>query len=996
MQKRLGGFLILFILLFSSFSLAGSVFEGGVWDDYLTGYSISDWSNWFTGNAVSCTNDLACDEGLLCVKNSCKTFSCSSDRTCISFAGKDTYCNSKNCARKQPFGGSCENAKGCLNGKCASSGSCVDCLQDSECSTLLGSSKKCVQGKCQAPLSAPSAPSTPSRGPLAPGGLAGVKAEFKDLGRSFQVSVSDSVAFQKCLSDVVKKTPGCENIGSLTPSQRASCEKKARASCLFAEVSVFTRPSGANVLYDGKQIGTTSRGAVNTQEAVAPSTCTTINGLYTCTKETHSIQVTRGSYTSQKYSLDIEVGKRYSVLVKIPTSDSYVGAYQVNVEPKVAGTLIRFDGRAASSTLNNEDYRNGRISDGTFSSGEIPLKTATEKHTLSVLPSVSQNTGYMRPLPQDFELKDGQLTVVTVKLDQCTSNQQCVVRYGNSNTSEQFCVRGGCFNQALCTTDSACSGTSKPYCNAGFCSSVKPPAPLGGSCASQSDCQSGLICSNTKCATPPSQVGGACTSAANCVSGLICSNTKCAVPPECSANYDCHDGNKPYCEYYGSSNSSNKCVAQKRCAASNDCFGPFGGICDSRGQCNRTVTQLRINVSASGFDTNPLNGASYTVYSPYASKILKQGVFTASTNDVLVEVEKSGGWYPPPSIYILNSRCGTLWQNFDSNLFFPGSEIGFNASTLLCVSPHQSVNISFNANDLTGNFVGFNLQTLNSNAYIWYNSYDRSLLLPNPLLNVRVDSGKNYNAIFTGWHSPQAYCDGSVNVTLHPSVDGERQAHLDLCNGLVEEYTTKTLMPKRSVGDVTITTNASYKIVSLDGSASNSTSTFGPAGSFYTKYVLAGGSHFMNVSSPEFYTYLANETNSTRVARSPALYEPLLNKPFSIQPMQMNTFSAALAPSSASLLPLNRAKLVPVDITTNVVGTIYLNELEIGTSSAWIPFRIYVNALGIPSGSWDPSRRSGYEIILEKDGKSLASRGVPLGNQSVFIGNQSLSINLYI
>jgi hypothetical protein len=127
--------------------------------------------------------------------------------------------------------------------------------------------------------------------------------------------------------------------------------------------------------------------------------------------------------------------------------------------------------------------------------------------------------------------------------------QSCNELLGNSPPAG--CDVPGTHNDGeACAFDAQCKSTNCVKTAPG-CGTCGPQSAAGGACDAQDDCQSGLVCVNSVCATPVA-AGAACTSSEQCGLTLSCKGGTCATPAgpgeACSTSGDCDTLQALYCE----------------------------------------------------------------------------------------------------------------------------------------------------------------------------------------------------------------------------------------------------------------------------------------------------------------------------------------------------------------------------------------------------------------------------------------------------------------
>jgi len=143
---------------------------------------------------------------------------------------------------------------------------------------------------------------------------------------------------------------------------------------------------------------------------------------------------------------------------------------------------------------------------------------------------------------------------------------------------------GSVVNGAACSDDAQCAST---HCaktsDCGICAAV---AAAGGTCATENDCDYGLICNQSKVCVAPAAAGAACAATGECASPLICSGQKCsaavAVGGVCDKTMqNCDSRQGLYC------NTQNVCVAITFAGPGEACgiVGMAFVGCKASGQC---------------------------------------------------------------------------------------------------------------------------------------------------------------------------------------------------------------------------------------------------------------------------------------------------------------------------------------------------------------------------------------------------------------------------
>ena len=226
----------------------------------------------------------------------------------------------------------------------------------------------------------------------------------------------------------------------------------------------------------------------------------------------------------------------------------------------------------------------------------------------------------------------------------CVSDYQCPDDY--------YCIYGACAPvQCPCgvVRDHACS----PYscCNNSDCGTgmrctdhlcvQATPTPIPGACVRDSDCPNGYLCVGGICRQMPPQ----CDSDSDCLPGFACQGGKCVeVPPECEGDSDCAQGEvcvngqcvtvPPECVGDLDCPAGYVCEAgtckavPPECTADADC--PIGKYCIN-GQCRPALrlsapstaeinTQLKVNATYS--DGTPASGATVEMTLPSGRKYI--------------------------------------------------------------------------------------------------------------------------------------------------------------------------------------------------------------------------------------------------------------------------------------------------------------------------------------------------------------------------------------
>lgn len=154
---------------------------------------------------------------------------------------------------------------------------------------------------------------------------------------------------------------------------------------------------------------------------------------------------------------------------------------------------------------------------------------------------------------------------------------QCVSSCTTSCTTGT-CTKGACVTAptgTACSDDTACTGTSSPFCVDGHCA----PACGGGSTDSGTDggaCAAGFVCDQGACITDTGPTVE-CTDSTQCsVSGQTCVDNLCKFT--CTTSTDCteHDSRFPTCAADGvcrtAAEATPACKSKFGCAPGQDCI----------------------------------------------------------------------------------------------------------------------------------------------------------------------------------------------------------------------------------------------------------------------------------------------------------------------------------------------------------------------------------------------------------------------------------------
>ena len=125
---------------------------------------------------------------------------------------------------------------------------------------------------------------------------------------------------------------------------------------------------------------------------------------------------------------------------------------------------------------------------------------------------------------------------------QCAINLWCNAVGTGTGTCERVGSEGGrCTNwdSSSCAEGLHCD-TNATYSAVAQIGTCIGPAPIGSTCAGDSDCQTGLVCTGSVCSAP-AQTGGSCLLNSDCAAGLVCEGTTCVAARYAGASCNATD-----------------------------------------------------------------------------------------------------------------------------------------------------------------------------------------------------------------------------------------------------------------------------------------------------------------------------------------------------------------------------------------------------------------------------------------------------------------------